>query len=95
VARSLRSKRRTAKIILTVSILGGLYGAYFTLFYGWLTATPIPPHRLVAVQRLCYVNFWFAATAFLTAIVAIVYLLKTRNSSLCSAMGNASSGGKA
>ncbi|MFO0858405.1 MAG: hypothetical protein U0640_13750 [Phycisphaerales bacterium] len=66
--------RRLILVLLPLAILAFLYCLYFTLFYGWLTATP-DAQRSNAVQRF-YIYLTASGITLALVVANIVALIK-------------------
>jgi len=54
--------------IITLLVAFTLYAIYATLYFGWLTATPLAPSQLRRAQNDCYCWFWFGVAAASIAV---------------------------
>ncbi len=65
---------RTIKYIIgiTASVLVMLYSAYATLYFGWVTATPLSPAQLKRAQFDCGAWLTMTVICFVTALILSV-----------------------
>ena len=75
-----RRSRRAAKVGLVIALVAIPWGLYFALFYGWLTATPVPAGSIPTIRNYAYLNFGLAACGFIAALWLIWFLSRTRQS---------------
>ncbi len=68
-------------LALALALLAALFCLYATLYFAWLSATPLTEAQLHRVQYDCYVWFWvFVAAALLVIGLAarLVWLYRCR-----------------
>jgi TRAP-type C4-dicarboxylate transport system permease small subunit len=66
------------KLILLALILVSGFALYSSLYFAWLTATPLSAGQLARAQYDCY--FWFAlfVVAILLSIFVVVRIIRLR-----------------
>ena len=69
--------RVVAWLIVVLGILGTLYFGYVTLYWAWVTATPLTPAGLARAQRNFYFCLALTGASFVGAIVALVFAVRS------------------
>ena len=59
---------------LVLVFLGALDCLYFTIFYGWLTATPLTDSELQHAQFKCYLYVWLLVASVVLFVLLLVRL---------------------
>ena len=59
-------------LIFVLAVLATFYLGYLTLFWAWVTATPLSPAGLARAQRNFYFCLALTGASFVSAIVALI-----------------------